>query len=81
MINNMSIEEKKVELYREFRQFRDLSEDEKIVFKKKISQEISIRDKVESEEFRQAIKANVDEIKGKLLEIKEQLNKKPKVSA
>lgn len=81
MINKINIEEKSIELYREFREYRDLSENEKLSFKTKIAQESSRRSEEEKEDFRQAIKANVDEIKEKLLEIKGRFDKKSKVSA
>ena len=76
----MSIEAKKIALYREFRLYRDLSEDEKVAFESITAQEINLRSKAESEEFRQAIKANVDEIKEKILEIKGKLDKNLTVS-
>ncbi len=72
--------EKKIELYRDFRQFSNLSEDEKVLFKAQIAQEASQRTETEKEEYRKAIKANVLEIKENLLEIKRTLNKSSKVS-
>jgi hypothetical protein len=76
----MSIEAKKIELYQEFRQFRDLSEEKKLAFKTKVIQEVSQRSETEKEEYRQAIKANVLEIKEKILEIKEKIDRNSSVS-
>jgi arginyl-tRNA synthetase len=81
MINKMNNEEKSIELYQEFRKYRDLSENEKLAFKANIAQESSHRSENEKEAFRQAIKINVDEIKEKLFEIKGKFDEKSKVSA
>ena len=68
-------------LYREFRKFRNLSEDEKLVFKAQIAQKANQRTEAEKEEYRKAMKANVLEIKENILEIKRKLDKSSIVSA
>ena len=73
----MNIKAKQTELYQEFRKFKDLTEAEKVAFKAKIAQDAAQRTDAEKEEYRHAIKANVLDIKEKILEIKEKQNRKP----
>ena len=77
----MNIEAKRIELYREFRQFSNLSDEGKVDFKAKIANEASQRTGVEKATYRQAMLANVLEIKEKLLEMKVKIDKNLVVSA
>ena len=81
MNNYMNIKAKQTELYQEFRKFKDLTEAEKVAFKAKIAQDAAQRTDAEKEEYRHAIKANVLDIKEKIIEIKEKLDRKSIASA
>ena len=70
----MSIDNKRSKLYQEFRQFTKLSDEEKVAFKAQIRSEANLCTEEDKREYQQAIMANVLEIKGKILDIKERIN-------
>ena len=76
----MSIDNKRSKLYQEFRQFTKLSDEEKVAFKKQLKNEANLRTEEDKREYQQAIIANVLEIKGKILDIKERINTNSTVS-
>ena len=76
----MSIDNKRSKLYQEFRQFTKLSDEEKVAFKEQLKNEASLRTEEDKREYQQAIIANVLEIRGKILDIKERINANSTVS-
>ena len=76
----MSIDDKRSKLYQEFRQFTKLSDEEKVAFKEQLKNEASLRTEEDKREYQQAIMANVPEIRGKILDIKERINANSTVS-
>lgn len=66
----MKNEAKQIELYREYRQYINLTEEEKIAFKQKLTNESKSRTDEEKVEYRNAIMANILKIKEKLMNIK-----------
>ena len=76
----MSIDNKRSKLYQEFRQFIKLSDEEKVAFKEQLKNEASLRTEEDKREYQQAIIANVLEIRGKILDIKERINANSTVS-
>ena len=66
----MKNETKQIELYREYRQYINLTEEEKIAFKQKLTNESKSRTEEERAEYRNPIMANILEIKEKLMNIK-----------
>ena len=76
----MSIDNKRSKLYQEFRQFTKLSDEEKVAFKKQLKNDANLRTEEDKREYQHAIMANVLEIKGKILDIKERVNTNSTVS-
>ena len=76
----MSVDNKRSKLYQEFRQFTKLSDEEKVAFKTQLKNEASLRTEEDKREYQQAIMANVPEIRGKILDIKERINANSTVS-
>ena len=76
----MSVDNKRSKLYQEFRQFTKLSDEEKVAFKTQLKNEASLRTEEDKREYQQAIMANVLEIRGKILDIKERINANSTVS-
>lgn len=71
----MSVESKKIDLYKEFRTYSNLSEDGKLEYKVKLTDDASKRSESEKSEYKAAIFSNVQEIREKLFEINLQIDK------
>ena len=81
MIKKMTLEEKKIELYQEFRRYINMPTTEQENYKKEIELQANQRSEAEKEVFLEAIKSNVQEIKEKLLEINAKIDRNRAVSA
>ena len=77
----MTLEEKKIELYQEFRRYINMPTTEQENYKKEIELQANQRSEAEKEVFLEAIKSNVQEIKEKLLEINAKIDRNRAVSA
>ena len=70
----MSIQTRRKKLYQEFREYQQLSEEEKTLFREKVEQEALARDEDEKALVCQAIQENVEEIRERLEQIKAKID-------
>jgi hypothetical protein len=77
----MNLESKKIDLYKEFRAYSNLSEEDKLEYKAKLKNDAAKRSESEKTEYKAAILSNVQEIREKLTAINVQIDKQILVHA
>ncbi len=71
----MSVESRKIDLYKEFRHYANLSEVDKLDFMESLKNDAATRSESEKADYKSAILSNLQEIKDKIVSINSTIDK------